>query len=406
MASGMKCYRHFNLHESEGAASAVYSLDLSPDGSLLATCGGDALVRLWSTGVVFGAACTTTTGNGGGAAAGGGTAGVPEAGLVGTLAKHTAVVTSVRWSTEGAYLASGSDDTFVFVWACDASTSNKWARVATLRGHSMDVLDVAWAVGDQRLASCSIDNKVMIWDTSTLQLMMAPFKVLEGHANWVKGVSWDPTGRFLASASEDRKVLVWRSGDDDWRVETEITKPFEGVSSQTFFQRVSWAPDGNSLGLPNAAKSLQETAAIVSRGTWATLADLVGHKHPVTVVKFCPALFEDDLAEPGGVNNSPKGGGGNGRGPRTVVAIGGQDATISVWTSACERPVVVFRDCFNGAVSDLSWSKDGALLVASSHDGSTCAFAFDVAADLGAGKGCEGGQLQRLRSRSVSTRFG
>ena len=49
----MRCFRHFNLHEAEGTASAVYSLDLSPGGDTLATCGGDSLVRLWSCGVVF-----------------------------------------------------------------------------------------------------------------------------------------------------------------------------------------------------------------------------------------------------------------------------------------------------------------------------------------------------------------
>ncbi|KAH8087688.1 hypothetical protein JL720_7008 [Aureococcus anophagefferens] len=198
---------------------------------------------------------------------------------------------------------------------------------------------------------------------------MAPLRTLRGHANWVKGVAWDPTGRFLASASEDRRVLVWRASGD-WRVEATIEKPFAGVTSQTFFQRLSWAPDGASLGVPNAAKSMQACAAVVARGSWDGVADLVGHKHPVTVVKFCPALFVDD--DTGG--RAP---------PRSVVAIGGQDATISVWTSPKARPVVVFRDCFSGAVSDLAWSRDGSLLVAASHDGSTCAFRFDVGADLG-----------------------
>ena len=45
----MKVFRHFRLHEEDGAAAAVYSVSLNPDGSLLATCGGDKLVRLWST---------------------------------------------------------------------------------------------------------------------------------------------------------------------------------------------------------------------------------------------------------------------------------------------------------------------------------------------------------------------
>ena len=123
--------------------------------------------------------------------------------------RDRAVVTSVRWSGAGHRLASGSDDTFVFVW--EPRAGGAWARAATLRGHGADVLDVAWSADDAMLASCSIDNSVCVWDARNLALLMAPLRTLRGHANWVKGVAWDPTGRFLASASEDRRVLVWRA---------------------------------------------------------------------------------------------------------------------------------------------------------------------------------------------------
>ena len=33
----MRVFRHFRLHEEDGAAAAVYSVSLNPDGSLLAT---------------------------------------------------------------------------------------------------------------------------------------------------------------------------------------------------------------------------------------------------------------------------------------------------------------------------------------------------------------------------------
>ena len=144
---------------------------------------------------------------------------------------------------------------------------------------------------------------------------MTPKTTLRGHKNWVKGVAWDPTGRFLASAGEDRRVLVWRrdkNASSEFRVEADIRAPFEDVTAQTFFQRLSWAPDGRSLGVPNARKALQATACVLARGKWESVADLVGHRHPVTVVRFGPVLFhgEDDEDQ-----------------PRSVVAIGGQDAT-------------------------------------------------------------------------------
>ena len=89
----MRVFRHFRLHEEDGAAAAVYSVSLNPDGSLLATCGGDKLVRLWST-QLFQKDDDE-----------------PAKHLVQSLSKHVKVVTCCAWSSNGSWLASGSDDT-------------------------------------------------------------------------------------------------------------------------------------------------------------------------------------------------------------------------------------------------------------------------------------------------------
>lgn len=70
--------------------------------------------------------------------------------------------------------------------------------------------------------------------------------------------------------------------------------------------RLSWSPDGRALGVPNAAKAQQQVipcllselvsflrvqiAAIICREAWRSQADLVGHRHAVTVVRFSPRL--------------------------------------------------------------------------------------------------------------------
>ena len=100
--------------------------------------------------------------------------------------------------------------------------------------------------------------------------------------------------------------------------------------------------------MPGAGKLYKQRLAFWRRASGRAVADLVGHRHPVTVVRFSPVLFhgEDDEDQ-----------------PRSVVAIGGQDATVSVWTSARAKPLVVFRDCFGGRGPDLAWSRNGSLLV-------------------------------------------
>ena len=414
------------LHPGEkNEPSAVYSIDLHPDGSRFATGGGDSSVRLWSTSVLLTTPDTSDepdTATAGDDQDSGEPAPPPGAALA-TLSNHTAVVTVVRWSTSGHMLASGSDDTYVLLWERRAHGSlgaqpfgsapnlENWCRVAACRGHEMDVLDLAWAPDDAMLASCSIDNKVLVWrppprggGVSSHGAVLSPVHVLSGHTNWVKGVAWDPTGRYLASASEDRRVIVWRVGGADntsagsrassgmstWEVEAEINTPFEGVSEQAFFQRLSWSPDGESLCVTHAQKSTRPVAAMLSRGSWSSDADLVGHKEPIVAARFCPTLFRPATPESGADNMSTPAG----EPLQSIVAIGAKDAAISVWTCGADRPLVVLRECFTSAVSDLSWSRaasrrdsanaddgDDFLLIGSSHDGSICAFVFDASAD-------------------------
>jgi len=152
------------------------------------------------------------------------------------------------------------------------------------------------------------------------------------------------------------------------------------------------------LGVPNACKSkqqvllsthdiirFQKTAAIISREYWHnSQADLVGHRHPVTVVRFAPimcrpslhllmvsfkSLHRFDASESETCNSSRSH-------PLSAVALGSQDGTISVWTSLSDRPFLVLKNCFSGAVSDMCWSSDGLQLVGCSHDGSICALDF------------------------------
>ena len=57
-------------------------------------------------------------------------------------------------------------------------------------------------------------------------------------------------------------------------------------------------------------------------------------------------------------------------------AVGGDDATVSIWLAHLARPLAVVKDCFDASVTDLSWSTDKSILLASSLDGTICCFQF------------------------------
>ena len=61
----------------------------------------------------------------------------------------------------------------------------------------------------------------------------------------------------------------------------------------------------------------------------------------------------------------------------SVVALGADDRSISVWQTKSARPLIVAKEAFERQIMDLSWSADGLVLYAVSSDGTLAALAFD-----------------------------
>lgn len=335
--------------DDKGKRATIYSIAVHPDGSRLATGSLDTKISMWATDPIR-------------------TPDSKEPRLLCTLARHTGAVLALRWSHSGRFLASGSDDAIALVWELDASgggstsfgssepSIESWRPYRRLPGHESDVTDLAWSEHDEYLASVGLDSLVIIWSGQSFDRL----RTIRGHEGFVKGVSFDPVNQYLATASDDRTVKVWRIAD--WALETSITAPFCRSPSSTFFRRLAWSPDGARILTANAMSGPLFVSSIVQRGDWSSEMSLVGHENTVTVVACSPMFFR----EPGTDD------------PVTVVALGSQDQSVSVWLSRLERPVLVARGLFERHIMDLSWSADGYTLYACSSDGSVASLKFST----------------------------
>lgn len=184
--------------------------------------------------------------------------------------------------------------------------------------------------------------------------------VLKGHTGLVKGVTWDPVGKYLASQSEDRTLRIWRTLD--WKEEQVIKEPFEKCAGSTHVLRLDWCPDGALLVSAHAMNGPGPTAQIIDREGWTTQMDFVGHRKPVTCVRFNNGLFRKASKKPSQYS--------------CVCAIGSRDQSLSIWLTTMRRPLVVIRELFSNSVLDASWNSSGYQLMACSWDGTVAYIEF------------------------------
>ncbi|KAK3100923.1 HIR complex subunit, partial [Teratosphaeriaceae sp. CCFEE 6253] len=128
-------------HSGEKRDAEVYSCDVSPCGTRLATGAGDGHVRVWSTAAILHASDPSNT--------------APK--QLASLSHHSGTVHSVRFSKNGKYLASGADDKILCVYQLEPGAAGhatfgsnetqpveNWRIFRRLIGHDNDVQDLGW----------------------------------------------------------------------------------------------------------------------------------------------------------------------------------------------------------------------------------------------------------------------
>ncbi|KAF9595055.1 hypothetical protein IFM89_036514 [Coptis chinensis] len=353
----------------------IFSIDIQSGGLRFATGGGDHKVRIWNM-ICVGKESESEQ---------------STQRVLATLRDHFGSVNCVRWAKHGRYLASGSDDQMILIHERKPGTGTtefgsgdppdveNWKVAMTLRGHSADVVDLNFSPDDLILASGSLDNTVHIWNMSNGTCTA----VLRGHSSLVKGVAWDPIGSFIASQSDDKTVIIWRTRD--WSLAHRTDGHWAKSLGSTFFRRLGWSPCGHFITTTHGFQKPRHSAPVLERGEWAATFDFLGHNAPIIVVKFNHSMFrrnnsssQETKAAPVGWSNGTSKIAAKESHPYNVIAIGSQDRTITVWTTASARPLFVAKHFFSQSVVDLSWSPDGYALFACSLDGTVATFHFEV----------------------------
>ena len=182
------------------AGQQCWSAVPSPDGSLIATGGEGALVRIWRV----------------------------DGTHVRDLAGFGALAVDVAWSPDGKQLISGSNDGTARIWSVEDG-----APLHTLRvGERGQVRGVAWAK-DGSFVAVGQGSKLVAWDPTTGEQV---YQVSVEHGAYAVAVS--PDSKWIA-AGDGGKIAVIDAENG------EIVKTLQGAYAT--IGEIAWSPDSRSL---------------------------------------------------------------------------------------------------------------------------------------------------------------
>jgi WD40 repeat protein len=199
-------------------AFRVLAIDFSPDGKLMATGGGEPSrsgeLKIWD---------------------------VASGNLLRSLDNlHTDTVFGVRFSPDGAKLASASADKFLKVIRVEDGKDLK-----SFEGHTHHVLSVDWSGDGKQLVTGGADNVLKVWDFETGEQL----RTLQAVGKQVTAVRWVPGRPLVAGASGDSKVKYWNPNGNG-----NVARTFNGPSDYVF--GVATSKDGKVVAAGGADGAL------------------------------------------------------------------------------------------------------------------------------------------------------
>ncbi|KAI5951964.1 HIR1 [Candida jiufengensis] len=379
-------------HSTENKKIECYSVTINSQGTRLASGGLDGYIRIWDTNTInsffkmsekpYNKSKKSTTNNNPTTTSDLDNASdLPDKSLrrpMCSMSRHNGVVTSLKFSPDGRWLASGSDDKIVLIWEKDDTQRpnsfgveqedlEHWTVRKRLVAHDNDIQDICWSPDGNLLVTVGLDRSIIIWNALTFERI----KRYDIHQSMVKGIVFDPANKFFATASDDRTVRIFRYykklneyNNYEFQMEHIVMDPFKKSPLTSYFRRMSWSPDGQHIAVPNATNGPVPSVAIVNRGNWGSDVSLIGHEAPVEVCSFSPRLFQIESKK-----DDDK--------FQTILATGGQDNTLAIWSTSKSKPIVVLSEIVQGAITDICWMPNGETLYFSSLDGSITCIKFE-----------------------------
>lgn len=193
----------------EAHDAKITSVAFSSDGSMLASCGYDKVVHLWS---------------------------VHSGNIINSFVGHHQQIRDLAFSPSGNTLISASSDGTIRMW--DVNTGE---ALKTIEDFTERVNKVAYSPSGDMIVSVSNDDIIRFWDAKTGEHTKSI-----GPEKPTISVVFSPDGQTLAS-SHPGETNLWDQGEINlWDIDTgELKKTFIGHTE--YITTIAFSPDGKTL---------------------------------------------------------------------------------------------------------------------------------------------------------------
>ena len=229
-----------------------------------------------------------------------------------------AVVQAVRYSPDGATVASGDSDGNLKIWRASDGTVQQTVDVGYF------VYSVAFSSGGTQIVTGDVGNAVRVW-TSSGEVAY----VLSGHGSTVMSTEFSPDDtRIVSGGGTD--VIVWNVASKS--VEFTLTGHTDTVRT------VAYSPDGKKVASGGADKKV----IIWDLATRKAEATFLGHTSAVNSIAYSP----------------------NGE----YIVSAAVDTNVKMWVPDSSLSLILDMAGHESLVNSVRFSKDGRFIASSSWD--------------------------------------
>ncbi len=139
---------------------------------------------------------------------------------------HTQVITTIAFSSNGRYVASGSADSNIIIW--DAKSGKE---IKVLKGHTEGIRSLTFSKDNQRLLSSSMDKTLRLWNIKTGKTITT----YKGHKSAVMDADISPEENEIVSLGLNSSVIIWdlQTGKETQRRQLGVVPNID--QDETFF---------------------------------------------------------------------------------------------------------------------------------------------------------------------------